>query len=84
MGTRRLLAGLAVAVFVLGLIGCAENFSGRLMNSRVFSGDLLEKKNSNGATQRVRIEGLDSWQLWHRNTHKGDGATFIFKAEASF
>jgi hypothetical protein len=84
MGTCRLWAGLAVALFILGLIGCAETLSGVSFNSRMFSGALVENKDIDGKTQRLNIEGLESWQRWHPNTHKGDGANVIVKAQATF
>jgi hypothetical protein len=84
MGTCRLWSALAVVVFFLGLVGCAETFSGGLFNSRMLSGALMENKDIDGRTQRLSVEGIESWQRWHQNTHKGDGANLIVKAEATF
>lgn len=84
MEASRLLALLAMAVFVLGLLGCAETFSGGLLNSRLFSGALAESKDTYGRTQRLSVEGLESWHYWQKNTHKGDGTNLIVKAQATF
>ncbi len=84
MGVSRLLAALAVAALVLGLLGCAETFSGGFLSSSLFSGNLAESRDTQGRTQRLSVEGIESWQHWHKNTHKGDGANAIVKAQATF
>jgi hypothetical protein len=78
------MAALAMAGFFLCLTGCAETFSGGLLNSRLLSGSLVETKTSNGQTRRLSITDLESWQHWHRNPIKGSGDNLIVKAEATF
>jgi hypothetical protein len=85
MGTIRVLAtALATAVFLLGLVGCAETFPGGMLNSRMFSGDLMEKKGSDGQIKRLSVTDLESWQRWHHNPIKGNGDNVIVKAEVTF
>ena len=84
MGTSRLWAALAVAMLALGLMGCAETFSGGLLNSQVFSGSLMETKTPDGQIKRLSVTDLESWQRWHHNPIKGNGDNIIVKAEATF
>lgn len=84
MGKRQLLAALAGVAVVLGLPGCAETLSKGWLNTRMVSGSLAEQQDSGGQRQRLSVEGLESWQLWHQNTHKGDGANVMVKAQTTF
>ncbi len=84
MGTSRKVAMLGMAGLLLILTGCAETFSGGLLNSRLLSGALVETKTSDGHTQRLSITDLESWERWHRNPIKGEGDNLIVKAEATF
>jgi hypothetical protein len=79
-----LAAVLATAVFLLGLAGCAETFSGGFLNSQMFSGNLMETKTPDGQIKRLSVTDIESWQGWHHNPIKGNGDTIIVKAQATF
>ena len=84
MGTSRFLAAVAVASLVLGLLGCAEMFSGGPLNSRMLSGNLMETKTPDGQIKRLSVTDLESWRSWHPNPIKGNGDSIILKAQATF
>ncbi|MEW6388711.1 MAG: hypothetical protein AB1491_14455 [Thermodesulfobacteriota bacterium] len=74
---RKITGWLSLALAVLLLSGCAE----------VFSGILMEKRRENGSSDRVRVEGLDAdaWKQWQPNrSKKYDEMGVILKKETTF
>ena len=61
--------GLVLAI-LLGAMGC--------------SGILQELQSDDGQTERLRVQGGESWKTWDRNATKADESCIMLKKESTF